>query len=430
MTPRWRTAVLLCGAFLLISTTAVRSTRAERAETAGPANVVIETQASNYIGMNGCASSQCHTRVKEWAEKLDGDGKPKGKQHLNAANQLEARTYKAVTDYVKAVGGSNDPYANQTCLECHTTPLPGNDFEGVTCENCHGAGKQYRDKHDKVKGAGVAPYISLGMKDLKGPRKWVPLCINCHVLGSNAKHQALAGAGHPTGADFDITQAFKKVQGPTGTHWATRNYTSGDVAPFKPAAKPITPAPTPTPTPAPPAPPKPGPPTPGPATPTPAPITTPNPATPTPAPKPTPTPGPGPGPRPAVTPAPTPVINIVPPVPPPVVRPVSTPVVTPRPVPPSPTPMPTTDVAPVAPAPPLGTPSAEPPSISGLIASVQGRLMNVLASMLRQNATVPQRVVPPAKPAVYSGPDRDLLKLQDEIISLALEVLGKAPNKG
>ena len=68
--------------------------------------------------------------------------------------------------------------------------------------------------------------------------------------------------------------------------------------------------------------------------------------------------------------------------------------------------------------------------MSGLIASVQGRLINVLASLLRQNATVPQRVVPPVKPAVYSGPDRDLLKLQDDIISLALEVLGKAPGKG
>lgn len=424
MTPRWRTAVLLVGASLLISTTAVRSTRAERAS--GDARAEIPIAQAGYVGFGGCATSQCHTAVKDWALKLDGEGGGK-KTHYNALNQLDAGKYPDVKKFLAAVN-AKDAYSERSCLDCHSTPDASGDIEGVTCEKCHGPGKLYKDKHDKVKGAGAGPYTALGMIDYqKTPKRWVPLCINCHVLGSSAKHQALAKEGHPTGADFDITKAFLRVKGPPGSHWATRNYTAAEVA----AAAPARPRPAAAPAPVTPPPataaPTPAPPTAAPAT---TPVTAP--ATPVA----NPSPPPGPGTRPVVTAAPAPVTAIVPPVPPaikPVVTPKVTPVVAPvvasPAAPADPRPMPASD-PPVTSAPLVGTPPAEPRTMSGLIASVQGRLINVLTSLLRQNASVPQRVVPPAKPAVYSGPDRDLLKLQDDIISLALEVLGKAPGKG
>src|SRR5690349_20753609 len=80
-------------------------------------------QSPQYIAPANCTTSKCHTKEKDWSEKLDGDGK--GKQHLNADGQLSAKQYPAVTKYLTALG-QKDPYdVKGACVRCHTTIFQG-----------------------------------------------------------------------------------------------------------------------------------------------------------------------------------------------------------------------------------------------------------------------------------------------------------------
>ena len=56
--------------------------------------------------------------------------------------------------------------------------------------------------------------------------------------------------------------------------------------------------------------------------------------------------------------------------------------------------------------------------------------MALLAALLSRDVTTPTRVAPPTKKTVYRGADADLLRLQDEVIALALEALStRAPGQ-
>jgi hypothetical protein len=68
-----------------------------------------------------------------------------------------------------------------------------------------------------------------------------------------------------------------------------------------------------------------------------------------------------------------------------------------------------------------------PPTPAGIVASVQGRLAALLDALLSRGVSTPSRVVPPTKKTVYRGADADLLRLQEEVIALALEALGTPP---
>jgi hypothetical protein len=67
-------------------------------------------------------------------------------------------------------------------------------------------------------------------------------------------------------------------------------------------------------------------------------------------------------------------------------------------------------------------------SLSGSVALVQGRLIELLTDMLKRGATVPVRdATPPPPLASYTGPDAALLQLQRDAIALALEALSAPP---
>jgi hypothetical protein len=55
-------------------------------------------------------------------------------------------------------------------------------------------------------------------------------------------------------------------------------------------------------------------------------------------------------------------------------------------------------------------------------AAVRGGALAVLEKLLRSGARAPQAPAP-AKPNEYAGPDGELLRLQDEVMALALEAL-------
>jgi hypothetical protein len=387
-------------------------------------STVAAAQARTNVGRGKCVDCHDHKDENDWARTRDGDGK--GKQHINAFNQLEDPN---AAKFAKAIGV--DPYdAKSSCVKCHATTLRGEPVDGVTCESCHGPGSDYLVPHQD-KGA-YTKALALGMKDVvKKPEAWARDCITCHVLGANAGDAALAAAGHPTGADFDLSRKYVNValhyqQKYTANQVASAagNIREGLLAKLKgvsaPAATPAAPTPAaPAPTPAAPAP---TPAAPAPTTPTPAPAT-PAPTTPAPA-----------------TPAPTTTAAAKPAAPPPTTAPAAPrPVAVPPPglpsgrpaaVPTPPAAAPTTTeptvVAPAAPVAAAPEPTL-PTTPAGIVAAVQGRIASLLDRLLGSGVSAPLPVTPPGRKTVYRGPDADLLRLQEEVIALALEALGSKP---
>ncbi len=354
-------------------------------------------QGRAFVGPGKCTDCHDHKDEKEWSEKRDGDGR--GKQHINALNQLADSKSDG---WAKAIGLA-DPYdAKGICVRCHATVVRGSPDFGISCESCHGAGRDYLQPHQE-KGA-YEKAVGLGMIDVwKKPETWAPDCLTCHVLGANPRDAQLAAAGHPTGGNFEIGTKF----GPVAGHW-TSKYTANQIsglgrpirdkllkalgatttaaaAPAPAAPPPSATAPAPA---APPAAPSPG----SPATPT-----LPGPTTAAPSPRTTPR------------------------------APVSQPPAgLPRPAAPVVTepPAASADVGMVVSLPPD---PVLPPTPAAILASIQGRLAGVLDALLSKGVTTPTRVTPPSKKTVYRGADADLLRLQDEVIALALEALGSAP---
>jgi hypothetical protein len=64
-----------------------------------------------------------------------------------------------------------------------------------------------------------------------------------------------------------------------------------------------------------------------------------------------------------------------------------------------------------------------------MIGSIQGRLAALLDTLLMRGVVLPKPVTPPQKQTLYRGADAELIRLQDEIISLALEALASPPAK-
>jgi hypothetical protein len=379
-------------------------------------------QATN-VGRGKCVDCHDHKDEKDWALTRDGDGK--GKQHINAFNQLEDPK---AAKFAAAIGV--DPYdPKSTCVKCHATVLRGEPVDGITCESCHGPGSQYLVPH-QTKGA-YQQSIALGMKDVvKKPQAWARDCLTCHVLGAYPGDAKIADAGHPTGSDFDLSRKYVNV----ALHFQSK-YTGNEVAAAGgnlrtellarlkggSAATPTATVAAAPPAAAPPAtPPKPA------ATPAPA---TPAPVTPAPAPTPA---APAPS---ATTPAASPTTATKPPAVPPSSRPPLTapppglpaapPAAVPTPAPATPV---TTEPTAVAAADPVAVPEPTLPTTpAGIVAAVQGRIAALLDRLLGAGVSAPLPVTPPQRKTVYRGPDADLLRLQEEVIALALEALGSKP---
>jgi hypothetical protein len=327
-----------------------------------------------FVGPGKCTDCHDHKDEKEWSEKRDGDGK--GKQHLNALNQLSDA--KADT-YAKALGVADVYNPKSTCVGCHATVVRGSADFGVSCESCHGAGKDYLKPHQE-KGAYQAS-IALGLKDtIKKPDAWLKECVACHVLGDSPEDAALIKAGHSSGADFDFGLKFQ----PVSSHW-TSKYTANQIAaignPMRNAIARKVPA-----------------------------AVTASAATPPPASAPA-----APVPTPVVTPA-APAATA--PAPSAAGRPAAPP---PLPALPPPTPAPSAPVMATV----LDAPASQTPA--SLVGALQGRIAQLLNDLLSRGVRTPVRPAAPAATAPYRGPDAELLRLQAEVIALALEALGTAP---
>ena len=88
----------------------------------------------------------------------------------------------------------------------------------------------------------------------------------------------------------------------------------------------------------------------------------------------------------------------------------------------------------------LPNPAATPPSPviatvvdaplsspAGLVGALQGRVAQLLNDLLTRGVRTPVKLTAPATKTPYRGADAELLRLQEEVIGLALEALGTAP---
>jgi hypothetical protein len=376
-----------------------------------------------------CTTCHDHKDQVTWANTRDGDGK--GKRHKFAYRQLIDPMFQAnVSKFVAAAGvaSARDTY----CLNCHATIVDGRPKDGITCQSCHGPGSLYLKPHQKA-GWYKETTNKLGMKPVvNSPTTWIQECVTCHVMGNTPdKDKAIVAAGHPSGSDFIVGNKLTFVQGPG--HWKN-NYTANQInADGEPLRRTLlarldaAPAPARSPAPA-----RVEDPSPTPTGPTAIradPVAQPVPPEPAPDPAGGSTP-PLPGPpakltgTPPAAVAPSVTSSAVPKSPPPTSQEIAA---GPAP-PPRPSPAVRTTRAP-APKPPAPEPPAAVMTPAAVVGSIQGRLAALLDVLLVRGVTLPNPVTPAVQRTIYRGADADLLRLQDEVIALALEALAAPPPK-
>jgi hypothetical protein len=396
--------------------------------------------AQEYVGGTKCFN--CHKLGrKAWQES-----------HAQTLAQLSEPK---AAEYAKATGGDAK---HPKCLACHAPVTVAGAPAAVSCESCHGPAKGWITPHQEPAFYAAPPAQWMGLRNLhKNSKEIARICVECHVVND----KAIAAAGHPVGASFDAGRDLaspKMVHWPSGTTGDARVRTydrafyaavtrdgaplvasrSAGLGPAKAAGG---------------APPKPAAAVAGSAARAAAPAVNPKPGAPAaassdeyadlgddefvqggsapsaaaapaiasaPAP---PRPKPRPIERLALPDAPSGAFEQAP------VRIERQPVAAKVPSAPAVTAA-RAAAAPGAPpaAPPAAT-VATPPAVASAkprnIAEARGRAALVLADLIRQKKKLD--LPPPAPPAEFAGPDGELLRLQDEVMALALETLRKEP---
>jgi hypothetical protein len=376
-------------------------------------------RAQTFIGPAKCIGCHDHERqATKWQK--EEPALFKGKAHFLTLKQLDGPKS---AGFAKAIGLA-DPYdLKGSCVKCHGTVFKGDANAGVSCESCHGAASNYNDLH-QTKGS-YDKAVAAGMKDLRNKANTIAkVCVDCHITPD----PRLAAAGHPSGSTFDAGASLKKI-----VHWNATYDFAQITAAGKTAAAGRAPKGGPQPS------------TAG------GPI------------KPPPSKGPGPGPEPGASEGPPgkggstkQVAPTTPATPPPPwdwdqpVAPLPSDyqpeaVATPEPAAaattqrrsrPRPVPASLAEDSPLPPASPGGpeagpasaavAPGAAaapaPPSPAAQVAGLRGQGVAAVEKLLRSGAKAPD-LPPPAAPDEFQGPDAELLRLQDEVLALAIQAL-------
>ena len=164
--------------------------------------------ASLYVGVKSC--KMCH----KGEAKGDQFGKWEASAHAKAYATLGGDAAKAVAAKLKI----DNPQTSGKCLQCHSTAYNWTEEkkteavpveEGVSCESCHGPGKNYKSKEtmksreESVKAGMIVPATKS--------------CERCHNEKSpnwNAEKYTTKD-GKKVG--FDAEQAAKKIEHPDPT---------------------------------------------------------------------------------------------------------------------------------------------------------------------------------------------------------------------
>ena len=144
---------------------AQESSSTEATETAEPTEAAPQAPAASdaatahkFVGVKGCRS--CHGKEAMGDQVSIWEDGP----HANAMDSLDTGLAR---DWAREAG-LGDPLEEPECIRCHTTGYGQDELKtetydddhGVSCEACHGAGSDYRDKdtmrdHDAAVAAGL-----------------------------------------------------------------------------------------------------------------------------------------------------------------------------------------------------------------------------------------------------------------------------------
>lgn len=153
----------------------------------------LPAQPNRYVGPARCYS--CHIELAKpvWENR-----------HKPSVHRLDQP---AAAKFALALGyGGNT--RGPRCAECHAPAVPGPPA-GVSCETCHGPGRDYREPHQEP--AFYTQADRKGLSDMyRKPAAIAGLCVDCHVT----PEKALADAGHPAGRDFDAGRELQRM-----AHW-------------------------------------------------------------------------------------------------------------------------------------------------------------------------------------------------------------------
>jgi hypothetical protein len=133
--------------------------------------------------------------------------------HAHAFEALKSDKAKEVA----AKMGVDDPTTSGKCLKCHSTAYGFTESrvtedialeEGVTCQTCHGPGKDYKSKTKHAKDPEKAK-AELGLIE---PTE-ANTCSRCHGSKDNPTHDPTRyKLKDGSTADFDFEQAWEKIK--------------------------------------------------------------------------------------------------------------------------------------------------------------------------------------------------------------------------
>jgi Cytochrome c554 and c-prime len=113
------------------------------------------------------------------------------------------------------------------CVSCHATVVGGAVSTGVSCESCHGAASGYFNPHQEPEFYDQPVSKWLGLHNLyNDPKAIAQVCVDCHVTPD----PRLKKAGHPAGETFDPGKGIVKM-----VHWPTDISTKRKRAGYGPA---------------------------------------------------------------------------------------------------------------------------------------------------------------------------------------------------
>ena len=180
---------------------------------------------SPFVGSQTCNSVSCHGRSEP--RRVAGEVRGASLQefalyeqhdpHARAAKTLTSPEFQAILDRLSEP--KDEPSRARVykqCAQCHdpegiaSEAEPRTASRGISCENCHGGGKNWIAKHYE-RDVSRSSLVAAGMRDTKDLHVRGKLCASCHVGSTerNVNHDLLA-AGHPP-LRFELAAYHRKL---------------------------------------------------------------------------------------------------------------------------------------------------------------------------------------------------------------------------
>ena len=163
----------------------------------------IATDSAKIVGPNACA--ECHKQeVEAW----------KGTHHFKTFREMPRNT--AAKEIAEKMGVRRIK-SDSVCLNCHFTVQQKNNKEqpvaGISCESCHGAGKDWIKVHSgfsgkkeqtETKAEEEARWKLADSKGMIRPRSLYQLAKNCYGCHVVPQEDLVNKGGHRAGSDFEL----------------------------------------------------------------------------------------------------------------------------------------------------------------------------------------------------------------------------------